>query len=134
MAEPDSDYPAPPGAYGQEEILKNSRLNFGKGAPYVMINKAKDVKAPTASPKTKQIPAKPEIHSSDQLNHLPLIFTQPEPVQQQTIQLSQNPATSEPQEKTALKNQNLMPRNEQFIQAAPDEASEARTTAQPHDF
>ena len=118
-AEPDSDYPAPPGVYGQEEILKNSKLNFGKGAPYVMINNAKDAKVTATSPKSHQIPAKPEIQSADQLNHLPLIFTQPEPAQQQTIQLPQNPETTAPQEKTVPKQQNVMPRNQQFTQAIP---------------
>lgn len=32
-----SEYPAPPGHYGQDKILQNSTFNTGKGAPYVSI-------------------------------------------------------------------------------------------------
>ncbi len=36
--EVDNDgYPAPPGVYGQAEILKNTHLNLGTGSPYVII-------------------------------------------------------------------------------------------------
>jgi len=32
-----SEYPAPPGHYGQDKILQNSTFNTGKGAPYLNI-------------------------------------------------------------------------------------------------
>ena len=35
----DQGYPAPPGIYGQPEILKNSQFNMGTGSPYIVIEK-----------------------------------------------------------------------------------------------
>ena len=32
-----SEYPAPPGHYGQDKILQNSTFNTGKGSPYINI-------------------------------------------------------------------------------------------------
>lgn len=32
-----SEYPAPPGHYGQDRILQNSTFNTGKGSPYISI-------------------------------------------------------------------------------------------------
>ncbi|NNJ92864.1 MAG: hypothetical protein HKP55_14405 [Gammaproteobacteria bacterium] len=32
-----SEYPAPPGHYGQDKILENSTFNTGKGSPYISI-------------------------------------------------------------------------------------------------
>jgi hypothetical protein len=38
-----SEYPAPPGHYGQDKILENSTFNTGKGSPYISIIPATEI-------------------------------------------------------------------------------------------
>jgi len=86
-----SEYPAPPGHYGQDKILENSTFNTGKGAPYVTIFPAEE----TATVKTESNTSAPTES---------LIKPQSEPAQTQNpvmppfIPAQQNPvaATSGP--------------------------------------
>jgi hypothetical protein len=62
QAEMPADYPAPPGVYGQEEILKNSKLNLGKGAPYVVITDTEELDNSTGS-RAVSVPEKPSAQN-----------------------------------------------------------------------
>lgn len=56
--EQDNDgYPAPPGVYGQAEILKNAQLNMGSGSPYVVIENNQDKVEPQTQQPAQNKPA-----------------------------------------------------------------------------
>lgn len=63
----ESSYPAPPGYYGQEEILRNAQLNMGKGAPYISIIESQPESASPPDEAPAQPSARPANQSQDNL-------------------------------------------------------------------
>ena len=94
-----SEYPAPPGHYGQDKILQNSTLNTGKGSPYISILPA-DQTRPDKKPETiqeeitdKNIPALPKPVTKQQV--MPAQASNP--VMQSTVSSLQLPPAAKPE-------------------------------------
>ena len=81
-----NDHPVLPGKYGQKEVLQKSKLNLGKGAPYVMISEPQQQTNNQPNQQLNNQSNTQGFKPLTQPGYSPLIFAKPMPIQSPPMQ------------------------------------------------